>query len=348
MEYLASIFLMEGHCRVDLNQLTAFDRIVREGSFSRAALALGIGQPGISSRIHALEAAIGGALFTRGRKIALTPLGEAFLPYARRILEMVEDGIESARLSQAGRRGRIRLGALGSLAGGLVAPALAELVRAQPEIECFFRAGDHESLVELLLDGIVELALITWPCRETLAASLHPLLLLREPVVLVVHPRHQLARHRTVDQDELARKAQPLLRLRWWQTHHPEITRLAQLSGTSVEVPMETARGLVLRGVGAGFFTRTYIADDLARHALAQVHVRGLPAIFRDSALVRRKSQPLSPPAAALVEAVRGQAARMDLLATSPSAARGAGKHAGGARNRSGATVASMRRRGCE
>ena len=43
-----------------LDQLVAFDQVVREGSFSRAALSLGIGQPAVSSRIQGLEAALGG------------------------------------------------------------------------------------------------------------------------------------------------------------------------------------------------------------------------------------------------------------------------------------------------
>jgi DNA-binding transcriptional LysR family regulator len=68
---------------MQLEQLVAFDRVAREGSFSRAALALGLGQPAVSSRILALEDAVGGALFLRGRAIRLTALGESFLPYAR-------------------------------------------------------------------------------------------------------------------------------------------------------------------------------------------------------------------------------------------------------------------------
>src|SRR4051812_10031850 len=109
---------------MDRAQLTAFDRIAREGSFSRAALAIGIGQPAISARIHALEAAVGGALFTRGRRIALTPMGESFLPAARRALQVLDEGLETARLAQSGQRGRIRVGVLGSLAGGLAGAAL--------------------------------------------------------------------------------------------------------------------------------------------------------------------------------------------------------------------------------
>src|SRR6266536_4380772 len=183
---------------LDLDQLVAFERVAREGSFTRAALALGLGQPAVSALIHALEAAVGGALFRRGRRIALTPVGEAFLATARRVVEVLGEGLEAARLTQAGRRGRLRLAALGSLAGGLVAPAVGDLIRARPEAECALKAAAHEQVVQLLLDDVVELALITWPCRESVMASVTPLLVFHEPVVLVAHPEHLLARRGVV------------------------------------------------------------------------------------------------------------------------------------------------------
>jgi len=294
---------------MELDQLVAFERVVREGSFSRAALALGIGQPAVSSRIQGLEDGLGGILFTRGRRIRLTALGESFLPYARRVLDVLSEGIEVSRLSQTGQRGKIRLGALGSLAAGLVGPALAKFILTHPHVDCALRSNDHEVLVELLLDGIIELALIAWPCTEAVQAELTPLFIFHEPVLLVVHPKHELAKRRAVSQDELARLARPLFRLRWWQSHHPKITELAQRAGTSIEVSMETARHLVTHGVGAGFFTRTYIAEPLADGSVTEVPVRGLGPIFRDSALVRRsRSGPLSPAAAELIEALRSHA----------------------------------------
>jgi len=311
---------------MDVDQLVTFDRVAREGSFSRAAVALGLGQPAVSARIQALEAALGGAVFARGRRVALTALGEGFLPCARRVLEMLDDGVEAARRTRAGSRGRVRLGALGSLAGGLVGPALAQFVRARPEVECTLRSADHEFLVDLLLDGIVDLALVAWPCTEAAAAPLEPLLVLHEPVVLVAHPEHELSGRLRPTPEDVARHARPLLRLRWWKDHHPEITRLAQLSGTTVAIPMETARHLVTRGVGAGFFTRTYIADELARGELVEIRVRGLPRIFRDTALVRRaRSAPLSPAAAEFVRVLGGCAKRLRLLpaAASPNPAVG-------------------------
>ena len=103
---------------MDHNQLTTFDRIVREGSFSRAARELHIAQPTISARIHALEEEVGGALLTRtNHGVQLTALGVSFLPYARQALAAMLEGIEAARQARSGLRGRITIGSLGSLTG---------------------------------------------------------------------------------------------------------------------------------------------------------------------------------------------------------------------------------------
>jgi len=87
---------------MDTSQLLAFQRVVREGTFSRAALTLNIGQPALSARIQSLEAELGGALFTRGRRVALTPLGTSFLPYVRRALETLDEGARVARPAERG------------------------------------------------------------------------------------------------------------------------------------------------------------------------------------------------------------------------------------------------------
>jgi DNA-binding transcriptional LysR family regulator len=292
-----------------IDQLVAFERVAREGSFSRAALALGLGQPAVSARILALEDALGGSLFVRARSIRLTGLGSSLLPYVRRALEVLREGVEAARLAQVGQRGSIRVGALGSLAGGLVGPVLADFLRSHPRVECTLRAADHEVLLQLLLDGLVDVALVVWPCAS--AVELTALFVFREPVVLVAHPRHPLARARRVTRDEVARLAHPFLRLRWWQSHHPRLEELARLSDTAVEVPMEMARHLVANGIGAGFFTRTYIAEEIARGSLAEIRVSGIQPIFRDSALVRRRhSGPISPALAAFIQLLRARAER--------------------------------------
>lgn len=66
-------------------KIRAFLTVVDEGGFTAAARRLGRTQPAVSAQIASLEASLGFALFQRGRGICLTPEGESFLPYARRI-----------------------------------------------------------------------------------------------------------------------------------------------------------------------------------------------------------------------------------------------------------------------
>lgn len=300
---------------MDTDQLLAFQRVVREGSFSRAAMSLDVGQPAVSARIQALEAAVGGALFSRGRRVALTPLGESFLAYAARALDVLAAGVDEARQIRGGERGRISLAAMGSLTGGLAGPALAELLARSPELACFVRAGDHERVVDLVWDGVVELGVMLWPPHEATAAQLLPLVRLREPVSLAVSPRHPLAKLAHCRRADLVRLARPLLRLRWWRNHHPALVELANDTSSALEVPLEIARPLVIEARAVGAFPHTLIAGDLAGGRLVRLTVTDFPPLSRDLAIVRRDSQtPLSPAAARLVAALTGQARRLGLV----------------------------------
>jgi DNA-binding transcriptional LysR family regulator len=300
---------------MDTDQLLAFQRVVREGSFSRAARTLDIGQPAVSARIQALEAQLGGALLTRGRRLGLTALGASFLPFVERALDTLDEGLKNARLSRSRHRGRVTLAALGSLAGGLLGPALVRFVSEHPDIECSMRSGDHEFVLQLLADGVVELGIIAWPCRDAAARELTSLLVLREHVRLVANPSHPIAQRKTMRRAELIELGRPFLRLRWWPSHHPELTRIADEAGSALEIPMQAARHLTLRGAAVGFFPQTLVGEDLERGALVEVPVHDLPPIERQSALVRRsKRGPLSADAHAFIDCLRQQATGLGLL----------------------------------
>ncbi|MEY2931862.1 MAG: hypothetical protein RL033_2611 [Pseudomonadota bacterium] len=299
---------------MDTDQLLAFQRVVREGSFSRAARTLDLGQPAVSARIQALEAQLGGALLTRGRRLGLTALGASFLPFVERALETLAEGLKSAQLSQSRHRGRVTLGALGSLAGGLLGPALVQFMRTHPDVELGMRSGDHEFVLQLLADGVVELGVIAWPCRDAAARELTSLLVLHERVLLVAHPRHPLARRRSVTRAELVELGRPFLHLRWWPSFHPELSHIADATRSALEIPMEAALHLTLQGAAVGFFPQTLISEALNDRALVEVTVNDLPSIERQSALVRRSKQRLAAEARDFIESLRQQATLLGLI----------------------------------
>jgi LysR family transcriptional regulator, low CO2-responsive transcriptional regulator len=301
---------------MELDQLIAFERIVREGSFSRAAWALQIGQPAISTRILTLEQELGGALFIRGgRKLTLTPLGEQFLPYVRRALGVLHEGLDVAKAAQTAQHGRVTLGTLVSLAGNFLGAAAATFYATHPLVECVIRAGDHEKMLELLVDDVVELALIGWPCVAPPQTELVPLLRLREPVVLVLAAAHPLAQQQTVTQADLIACREPFFFPRWWPAPQIRVAELAQQVPVARQVPIEMARYLLLQGQGAAFFTRTLMADALASGQVVELPVTDLPPIYRETALLhRQRTTPLSPAVQDFVACVRRQAESMGLL----------------------------------
>ncbi len=301
---------------MDLQQLSAFDRIVREGSFSRAALALNIAQPTISARIRTLEEEVGGPLLSRSNQgVQLTALGVSFLPYARRAMGAMMEGTAAVQEAQAGQRGRVTIGVLGSLARFLLAPALVKFQAQHPTVDCYVRANDHWQLIELLYDGIVELAIITWPCIQPLTTDLKALLHFRESAPFIVPRRHRFAKRASITQAEIIADDVRFLPLRWWQITPPAVATLAARARFTVTVPSEVATYLVAKGDAMGFFTEGYIARELADEQVVAVPVADLAPLYRDSALVQLERQStLSPAAVAMVRYIQERAAQLGIL----------------------------------
>jgi len=77
--------------RTDLNDITAFLAIAREGSFTRAAAKLGVSPSALSQTIRNLKARMGLRLLTRTtRSIAPTEAGERLIQTIGPRLEEVE------------------------------------------------------------------------------------------------------------------------------------------------------------------------------------------------------------------------------------------------------------------
>lgn len=302
---------------MDQQQLIAFDQIVRLGSYARAAGELGIAQPTLTARIQALERDAGGRLFVRhGRGVMLSDRGAAFLPFARRALEVLREGVEMGERAEGGAAGRVTLAALESLSGFFLGPVIARYRAEHPDVSVAVRAGNHEALLPLLRDGIATLGLVVWPANAPRDLPLRPILSLRESVVLVTAAQHPLARRSVITTAELLEGARPFLWMRWWLAAPPRLTQLMERATDTVTVPFATAREMVLAGSGAGFFPWMQVADLIADGRLKEIKVRDLPALSRASALVEvDRGAPRSAAAQALADGIRVRAEALKLLA---------------------------------
>ena len=113
-------------------RLNVFVAVAREGSFTKAAAALGVSQPAVSQNVADLEKSLGVKLFERLRgEVVLTPEGEVFMKYARNILDSCSK--TESRFTDLQPR-TIRVAASEEIYEYVIAPALESFLKAHRDI----------------------------------------------------------------------------------------------------------------------------------------------------------------------------------------------------------------------
>lgn len=153
---------MSGLHDVDTRHLAALVAVVDEGSFAKAAQALGFTQSAVSQQIAALEKAAGLPVFDRPkgpRAAALTPAGELLLGYARDVLARVTDMDDQLDRLRRGVTGRLVIGTFQSVSAELL-PVLVGRMRAEvPDVDIrLFETDDQAELIRGLLADELDLS----------------------------------------------------------------------------------------------------------------------------------------------------------------------------------------------
>jgi LysR family hydrogen peroxide-inducible transcriptional activator len=159
-----------------LKHLRYFAAVARHGHFGRAAEACAISQPALSLQIKQMEALVGVALIERDtRNVRLTQLGRTVAARAEEVLRAVDDLGDVVRAASGEVSGVLRLGVIPTVAPYLLPAAMSHLARAYPKLEVLPRETVTASLVEGLLGGDLDAALVALPLGEA-ALIEHPLL----------------------------------------------------------------------------------------------------------------------------------------------------------------------------
>jgi len=143
----------------DPDQLRTLVSVAETLSFTRSALALGIGQSTASQHISKLEHAVGRPLLLRDtRSVTLTADGEAMVGFARTILAAHEQAV--AHFSGSGLTGRLRFGVSDDLALSPLPRVLRDFRRLYPKINLELTVGQSGALHKRLDSGHLDLAFV--------------------------------------------------------------------------------------------------------------------------------------------------------------------------------------------
>src|SRR5687767_6059397 len=162
---------------------------VAGGSLSAAARELGLSAMAATRRLASLERDLGVRLLHRTtRSLALTPEGEAFLPFARAMVEAEAAARSVLRASVAGAEGLLRVTAPVAFGRKRIAPLVPALLRANPGLRIELDMND--AVVDIVAAG-VDVAIRIAPLPEN---GLVARRLARSPRVLCAAPAYVAAR----------------------------------------------------------------------------------------------------------------------------------------------------------
>jgi len=188
--------------------LEVFRTVARHGSFTTAARSLRYTQSAVSRQIAALEAEIGARLFDRlPRGVVLTEEGRTLLPHAEAILDRLTAARRDLDTLRGLGGGQLRVGAFPTAVAALVPRALAAFRAAHPNITLSLVEGRTPMLLERLVAGDADVAVVSSSSSPATAIDptrfdLHHLL--DERLLVAVPRHHRLAGRDTVRLSELA------------------------------------------------------------------------------------------------------------------------------------------------
>lgn len=256
-----------------LDRLQAFVEVARNGAIGRAAEVLYVTQPALSARIQKLEQELGAQLFVRGRQGAtLTEAGRAFLPFARRALDAVEDGRH--RVADVGR-GSIGQLVLGSapVVSNYVLPAILERFHAaHPGVALSVRTGHSEEILDMVLREQVQIGLV----RELQHPGIQVTPLYEDELLLVTPARHPFVERGEILLAELS--GEEMIFFDRTSSYHDLTSALFRGAGVVPRGQMEldsidAAKKMVQQGLGVSLLPRTAVAGEIAAGTLGTARI---------------------------------------------------------------------------
>jgi DNA-binding transcriptional LysR family regulator len=191
----------------DLHRARTFVAIVRHGSVSAAADALGYTQSAVSQQLSTLERDIGLTLIDRGRRpLRPTPAGTELLPDVERLLSRAAALDATVGDVRGLRRGRVEVVAFASALASLLPPVVAAFRAAHPGVDVGVAEAETDPALAALRGGSADVAVIHLMPGQEIAddGDLVRAPLADDPLHAVLPAAHRLSARESIPLDALA------------------------------------------------------------------------------------------------------------------------------------------------
>lgn len=290
---------------VQLETLRLYCDVVRFRSVSRAAAQHGVTQSAASQAIQQLEEELDAPLLDRSRRpLQPTEEGRGFYEACRALLA----GFDRARADLAAARqrveGTVRVAAIYSVGLHDMSRHMQPFMSAHPHARVRLECLHPHQVVEAVLADEADLGILSYPPAHRALAVLP---LRQEPMVLVCHPSHRLARRRLARPDDL--QGERFVAFDRDLAIRRAIDRVLRQAGVRVEVVMafdniETIKQAIAIAAGVSILPRPAVAKEVGIRALAAVPL-DIEGLVRPIAIIHRRGRRLTPVVARFIDVLR-------------------------------------------
>jgi len=286
---------------MDFDQLETFLEVARLSSFSRAAEKRFRTQPAISSQIRSLEEEVGARLLDRsGGKVSLTASGKLFVKFAEETLDARKATLTAIAETERVPRGEIVVGANEGTCLHILPEVFAHFKKQYPDVSVSIRRADYSKVLESVIDNSVDFGVVSLPITDIrlTAVPIH-----RDELVLIVPPRHPLAKLKSASAVDIAQYPLVMPKVGHTRDALDELFHQHKLKPRyAMELDSsELLKRFVAADVGVGFVARSNVQEDVTANVLVAVPLAH-EQIRRDLALVFRKDKALSRAALAFID----------------------------------------------
>jgi DNA-binding transcriptional LysR family regulator len=290
---------------MQIESLKVFCDLAETESFTKAAQINDVTQSAVSQQISSLERLFKALLIERSKKqFRLTREGQVLYDYSKQVVQTYNSLQNKLQEIKDIISGTIRVATIYSIGLHELPPYLKQFLKAYPTVNVHVEYRRANQVYEDVIGNVVDLGLVAYPTRDS---KLETVALRKDPLVLICHPQHPLAKNKTLKMKALAGQK--------FIGFEPDIpTRRALdrlLKDRSVHVQhvmefdnIETVKRAVEIDAGVAIVPKETVIQEVAKQTLAQLTFDD-GDFYRPLAAIYKKNKSLSPAMKQFIETLK-------------------------------------------
>src|SRR2546422_11297523 len=280
---------------MQIESLKVFCDLAETESFTKAAQINVVTQSAVSQQVSSLEKTFKSLLIERSKKkFRLTREGQVLYDYSKQITATYDALHSKLQEIKDIISGTIRVATIYSIGLHDLPPYLRKFLKGYPTVNVHVEYRRPNQVYEDVIGNVVDLGLVAYPQRDT-KVEVYPLR--KDPLVLIVHPQHPLAKNKSIRLKSLSGHKfigfEPDIPTR------KAIDRLLKESSVQVDHVMEfdnieTVKRAVEIDAGVAIVPQGTVTQEVAKQTLAEAKIEDAD-LYRPLAVIHKKNKVLSP-----------------------------------------------------